>query len=93
MIGAPDPPRPRSLIVQSDRRQPRARAQVSAVMHGNALFDLARWRRAEQDLLSLAIPGEFAAKFSGLELYRLVASIVRLICGRSLRLSAGDSML
>ena len=42
---------------------------------------------------SLAIPGEFAAKFSGLELYRLVTSIVRLICGRSLRLSAGDSML
>ena len=41
----------------------------------------------------LAIPGEFAAKFSGLELYRLVTSIVRLICGRSLRLSAGDSML
>ena len=57
-------------------------------MHGNALFDLARWRRASQDLLLLAIPGEFAAKFSGLELYRLVTSIVRLICGRSLRLSA-----
>jgi hypothetical protein len=39
------------------------------------------------------LSAEFAAKFSGLELYRLVASIVRLICGRSLRLSAGDSML
>jgi hypothetical protein len=46
-----------------------------------------------KDLLLLAIPGEFAAKFSSLELYRLVTSIVRLICGRSLRLSAGDSML
>jgi hypothetical protein len=48
---------------------------------------------AEQDLLSLAIPGELAAKFSGLELYRLVTGIVRLICGSSLRLSAEDSML
>ena len=35
----------------------------------------------------------FAAKFGGLELHRLVASIVRLICGRPLRLSAGDSVL
>jgi hypothetical protein len=43
-------------------------------------------------LLLLAIPGEFAANFSGLEQYRLVTSIVRLTCGRSLRLSAGDSM-
>jgi hypothetical protein len=47
----------------------------------------------KEDLLSLAISGEFAAKFSGLELYHLVTSSVGLICGRSLRLSAGDSML
>ena len=47
----------------------------------------------KRGLLLFAIPGECAAKFSGLELYRLVTSIVRLLCGRSLRLSAGDSML
>jgi hypothetical protein len=64
----------------------------TAVMHGNALFDLARWRRLTGSSVtrySWRIRGEV----SGLELYRLVTSIVRLICGGSLRLSAGDSML